>query len=114
MATLLRANGIPATDGQGGWVGNDGEIWGNHVKGVAFLQKVGWVSFGVSPDVSDPVGPFRLGARSGDNYLAEWAKDLPALYRIPDPPGATKETKVLHGRINGGDWWRSWAINQGG
>jgi hypothetical protein len=112
MAVLLRANGIPAAEGQGYWVGDNGAPGGCHVKGLAFIQKVGWLSFGVDPGVYGPSAPFTPGSRSSDNFLAEWVGDLPALYPIPSPPNATKATKVLRGWMDGGDGWHSWVVSK--
>jgi hypothetical protein len=109
MTVLLRANGIPAAEGQGGWVGDNGAPFGAHVKGLAFIQNVGWLTFGVSPGVGGLCDPFAPGSRQGDNFLAEWVGDLPATYPIPDPVGATN---VLRGSMDGGPWWQSWVVSR--
>ena len=109
MVLLLRANGIPAHYEQGFWVGDNGIEVGPHVKALVFIQKVGWLWFGVHPEVNSRCDPFDIGSRSNDNFIGEWLNDLPAPHQIPDPTGANK---VLHGQIDGGDWWHSWVVSK--
>jgi peroxiredoxin/transglutaminase-like putative cysteine protease len=106
MVLLLRANGIPAHYEQGFWVGDNGIAVYPHVKALVYLQEVGWLWFGVHPEVNSQCDPFDLGSLQGnDNFVGEWLDDLPAVYPIPKP----QDSKVLNGRISGGgDWWHSW------
>ena len=109
MACLLRANGIPAHYEQGGWVGDNGSPVGSHVKGLVFIQKVGWLWFGVDPGVYGQSDPFSPGSRSGDNFLGNSTFDIPAQYPIPDP---IRGTKVLRGQVDGGDGWHTWVVSR--
>lgn len=107
MGLLLRANGIPISYEQGGWAGENGGGGGPHVKGLAFVQKVGWLYSGVGPEVWGP-WPFAVGSGQGDDFFGhrlDWVRPP----QLPDPPGA----KVLHGWFSGNDdWWHSWVISE--
>ncbi len=108
MALLLRANGIPANYEQGFWAGDHGASVGSHVKGLFFIQKVGWLWFGVGPEVYGQCPSLTPGSGSGDNFIGDRLDDIPAPH-IPDPVGATK---VLRGWMEGGGSFLSWIVSK--
>lgn len=105
MVMLLSANEISASYEAGVWLGDNGGSGPAHAKALVYIGKVGWLWFGVSPEVRSPCYPFELPRRHNDNhnFMDEVLTDIPAEYRIPTPAGSKR---VLYGRLK---WDPSWA-----
>jgi len=78
------------------------------VKCLVYLQKAGWLWFGVDGQINGPCDPFALGGRAGDNFQGDGLNDIAPQFPVPDPAGAEK---VLPGHMEG-DWWHSWIVSR--
>lgn len=78
MATALRAAGIPALEGQGWWLSEDGGECTGHVRALVFLDKVGWILIDDAKGLDRPFGPYTFGNTWGDNYAQILWDESPA------------------------------------
>ena len=103
LAMILRANGIPASSVQGGWLNDKGEQIGAHVRLWVFLRGIGWVWQDVGGEL------LREGGVWDDNFVETWGGDTPhAEAALHQPLG-----KVLNcAEAKDRSWWKSRVIKQ--
>ena len=69
VMSCLLLSGIPVEGGQGLWLNEatENEV-GQHVRGLVFLEKVGWILIDDDKPVYSPTGMFTFGRGSGTNF----------------------------------------------
>lgn len=101
LTDLLDFGGIPSMGGQGQWAAKGGETLTPHVRGLAFIDKVGWVLYDDDKNVYSTSGQFTFGRSTGDNYFQHiWDHPTPATpLKANASPGAWASPGVWTSRI---------------
>jgi len=102
ITDMCESQGIPATFGQGFWGEDNGNECTPHMRGLIFLENIGWILIDDDKNVGSSFGQFTFGHSSGDNFLMNIS---PEIFGAGGPrPKSYYNQGILSWEETGGAW----------